>query len=146
MCVKCECMSLSDAPVPKPKNYEKWKNSMMLHLEAISDEMIYVINEGPIKIRQLKQVTEVSDGRKASDKEDGSEDMAASDSGHVARGSIMYEDKPRELWTSEDAKRHRLDGQARNIIIRSTPEHIQCKLWGAKTAKVAWQLIEEICA
>ena len=25
-------------------------------------------------------------------------------------------------------------------------KHIQCKLWGAKTAKVAWQLIEEICA
>ena len=137
MCVKCACMSLSDAPILKPENYEKWKNNMMLHLEAISDEMIYVINEGPIKIRQLKQVTEVSDGRKASDKEDGSEDAAASDSGRVARGSIMYEDKPRELWTSEDAKRHRLDGQARNIIIRSTPEHIQCKLWGAKTAKVA---------
>ena len=128
MCVKCAYMSLSDAPVLKPENYEKRKNNMMLHLEAISDEMICVINEGPIKIRQLKQVTEVSDGRKALDKEDESEDAAASDSGRVARGSIMYEDKPRELWTSEDAKRHRLDGQARNIIIRSTPEHIQCKL------------------
>ena len=146
MCVKCVDMSLSDAPVLKPENYEKWKNNMMLHLEAISDEMIYVINEGPSKITQLKQVTELSDGRKASDKEDEEEEPPASDSGCVAHGSIMYEDKPRELWTSEDAKRHRLDGQAHNIIIRSTPEHIQCKLWGVKTAKVAWQLIEEICA
>ena len=88
----------------------------------------------------------MSDGTKATDKEDEDDDMPAIDSGCVARGSIVYDDKPRELWTSEDAKRHRLDGQARNIIIRSTHEHIQCKLWGAKTAKVAWQLIEEICA
>ena len=68
MSVKCAGISLSDAPVLKSENYEKWKNNMMLHVESISDEMIYVINEGPIKIRQLKQVTEVSDGRKAADK------------------------------------------------------------------------------
>ena len=97
MFVKCAGMSLSDAPVLKPENYEKWKNNMMLHLEAISDEMIYVINEGPIKIRQLKHVTEVSDGRKATDKEDEDEDPTARDSGRVAQGSIVYEDKPREL-------------------------------------------------
>ena len=97
MCVKCAGMSLSDAPVLKPENYEKWKNNMMLHLEAISDEMIYVINDGPIKIRQLKQVTEVSDGRKASNKEDEDEDLTARDSGCAARGSIVYEDKHHEL-------------------------------------------------
>ena len=144
MCVKCAGMSLSDAPVLKPDNYEKWKNNMMLHLEAISDEMIEVIKNGPIVIQQLKQVMEVSSGRDR-DQSEGSSQTDASTSGR-STGQVIYEPKPRELWTSEDAKRNRLDGQARNIIIRSTPEHIQCKLWGAKTAKVAWQLIEEICA
>ena len=133
-------MSLSDAPILKPENYEKWKNNMMLHLEAISDEMIDVINNGPIVIQQLM---EVSNGRDI-EQSDGSSQTDSSTSGKPA-SQVIYEPKPRELWTSEDAKRNRLDGQARNIIIRSTPEHIQCKLWGAKMAKVAWQLIEEIC-
>ena len=41
---------LGDAPTLKLENYEKWRNNMMLHLEAISDEMVTVINDGPIKI------------------------------------------------------------------------------------------------
>ena len=41
---------LGDAPTLKLENYEKWRNNMMLHLEAISDEMVTVINGGPIKI------------------------------------------------------------------------------------------------
>ena len=44
-------MSLSDAPILKPENYEKWRNNMMLHLEAINDEMIEVIKNGPIVIQ-----------------------------------------------------------------------------------------------
>ena len=58
----------------------------------------------------------------------------------------IYKEKPREICTSEDSKRFWLDGIAGNIIIRSTPEFIQSKLWGSKTAKAAWKLIEEICA
>ena len=127
-------MSLNDAPVLKPENYEKWKNNMLLHLEAISDEMIYVIKNGPIVIRQLKQVLDTSSGKERAQDSSGSSSETT---------TLAYEDKPREQWTSEDAKRYRLDGQARNIIICSTPEHIQCKLWGAPSAKVAWQIIEE---
>lgn len=41
---------LGDAPTLKLENYEKWRNNMMLHLEAISDKMVTVINDGPIKI------------------------------------------------------------------------------------------------
>ena len=41
---------LGDAPTLKLENYEKRRNNMMLHLEAISDEMVTVINDGPIKI------------------------------------------------------------------------------------------------
>ena len=56
-------MSVLDAPVLKPENYEKWKNNMLLHLEAISDEMITVIKEGPIRILQSKTIYLSSDGR-----------------------------------------------------------------------------------
>ena len=120
-------MSLSDAPILKPENYEKWKNNMMLHLEAISDKMIEVIKNGPIVIQQLKQVMEVSNGRDRDPTDEepsgGSSQTDALTSGRPT-GQVVYEPKPRELWTMEDAKRNRLDGQARNIIIRSTPEHI----------------------
>ena len=73
-------MSLSDAPVLKPENYEKWKNNMMLHVEAISDDMIEVIKNGPIIIQQLKQVMEVSSGRDR-DQSEGSSQTDVSTSG-----------------------------------------------------------------
>ena len=116
----------------------------MLHLEAISNEMIEVINNGPIVIQQAKIVTDVSDGRD----EDSARRTSTSETSTSGRatGQIALEEKPRYLWTSEDFKRNRLDGLARNIIIRSTPDHIQCKLWCANTAKEAWQLVEQICA
>ena len=100
---------------------------MMLHLEAISDEMINVIQKGPIRILQKVESYPVSSG-KDKDTEDGS-----SKEGEVRESWV---EKPRSEWTSEEAKRFRLDGQARNIIIRSTPDTIQCKLWGKTSSKV----------
>ena len=107
---------------------------MLLHLEAISDEMIVVLENGTIIIQQVT----ISNGHDKNPED--------SDSEIVTTGQKIYRDKPREIWTSKDSKRFRLDRIARNIIIRSTPGFIQCKLWGSKTAKVAWKLIEEIFA
>ena len=86
-------MSLSDAAIHKPENYEKWKNNMMLHLEAISDEMIEVIKYGPIVIQQFKQVMEVSNGRDRvpTDEEPcvGSSQIGTSTSGRPT-GQVFY--------------------------------------------------------
>ena len=92
---------------------------MMLHLEAISDEMIEVIKNDPIVIQQEKIATDVCDGRD----EDFARRTSTSETSTSGRatGQIALEENPRYLWTSEDFKRNRLDGQARNIIIRSTP-------------------------
>lgn len=116
---------------------------MMLHLEAISDEMIEAIKNNSIVIQQAKIVIDVSDGRD----EDSARRTSTSETSTSGRATsqIALEEKPRYLRTSEDSKRNRLDGQARNIIIRSTPDHIQCKLWCAKMAKEAWKLVEQIC-
>ena len=106
---------------------------MMLHLEAISDEMVTVINDGPIKIEVVS-----SSCPRAND-----DTATPSEKNEVV---IVRKPKDRSEWTSEEAKRFRLDGQARNIIIRSTPDSIQCKLWGAKTAKEAWKMVQDLCA
>ena len=91
---------------------------MMLHLEAISDEMVTVINDGPIKI----EVSSNSFPR-------ANDPTAAHDEKNEC--VVVWKPKDRSEWTSEEAKRFRLDGQARDIIIRSTPDSIQCRLWGA---------------
>ena len=76
----------------------------MLHLEAISDEMINVIQNGPIRILQKQDSYPVSTGRDK-DTEGGS-----SKEGEVRE---TWVEKPRSEWTSEEAKRFRLDGQAK---------------------------------
>ena len=86
--------------------------------------MIYVIKNGPIVIRQLKHALDTSSVKERDQDSSGS---STPDIGIRTTTQIAYEDKHRDLLTSEDAKRFRLDGQACNIIIRSTPEHIQCK-------------------
>ena len=74
-------MNANEVPVLVPENYEQWRNNMLLHLEAISDEMIYVLENVPIVIRQLKLVTEVSDGRREG------EDLTDEESQNSARRS-----------------------------------------------------------
>lgn len=54
----------------QPKHHEKWKYNMMLHLEAICDDLITMIKNGPIKITQAKGGAYlVIDGRDAKAKE-----------------------------------------------------------------------------
>ena len=110
-------MSLSDAPMLKPENYEKWKNNMILHLEAISDEMITVIQDGPIKIQIEKSAFPVSNG-KDREGDTGKDDAETSITPPGSQDKVTLVDKPRSQWTSEEAKRYRLDGQTRNIIDR----------------------------
>ena len=106
---------------------------MMLHLEAISDEMVTVIIDGPIKIEvSCNTFPRANDPTATQDEKN--------------ECVVVKKPKDRSEWTSEEAKRFRLDGQARNIIIRSTPDSIQCKLWGAKTAKEAWKMVQDLCA
>lgn len=124
---------LGDAPTLKLDNYEKWRNNMMLHLEAISDEMVTVVNDGPIKIEVSSSSYPRANDATANQEENN-------------ECVVVRKPKDRSEWTSEEAKRFRLDGQARNIIIRSTPHSIQCKLWGAKTAKEAWKMVQDLCA
>lgn len=55
------------------------------------------------------------------------------------------EPKLGELETAEEAKRFMLDSVARNIIIRTTPNFIQCKLLKCVNVREACNLIQEIC-
>ncbi|KAL6521086.1 hypothetical protein OROGR_017655 [Orobanche gracilis] len=113
---------INKVPMFSVNEFDDWRIRMEAHLAAMHEEMIFVIQEGPIKIMKVNPAARIEGQPHAE----------------------MLE-KDRDQWTTDDRKRANLDNVAKNALYVTLDKGTFSKVKGCKTAKEIWDKLKSIC-
>ncbi|KAL6587807.1 hypothetical protein OROMI_000785 [Orobanche minor] len=102
--------------------FDDWRIRMEVHLAAMHEEMIFVIQDGPIKTMKVNTTARVE-----------------------GQEHDVYVEKDRDQWTADDRKRANLDNVAKNTLFVTLDKDTFSKVKSCKTAKEIWDKLKHIC-
>ncbi|GAB2292592.1 hypothetical protein Dimus_038213 [Dionaea muscipula] len=111
---------ISRVPMFSLDKFDEWKMRMQAHLAATHEDMIEVIEEGPLTI--MKANTDAT-----------------------TCAEVPMVPKPRSQWTAEEKKKHNLDNVAKDIILKTLDSNMFLKIKTCTTAKEIWDKLILIC-
>ncbi|KAL6531971.1 hypothetical protein OROGR_013941 [Orobanche gracilis] len=113
---------INKVPMFSVNEFDDWRIRMEAHLAAMHEEMIFVIQEGPIKIMKVNPAARIE-----------------------GQPHTEMLEKDRDQWTTDDRKRANLDNVAKNALFVTLDKGTFSKVKGCKTAKEIWDKLKSIC-
>ncbi|KAL6535019.1 hypothetical protein OROMI_026393 [Orobanche minor] len=117
-----ETSMINKVPMFSISEFDDWRIRMEVHLAAMHEEMIFVIQNGPIKIMKVNTAARVE-----------------------GQEHDVYVEKDRNQWTVDDRKRANLDNVAMNALFVTLDKGSFSKVKSYKTAKEIWDKLKHIC-
>ncbi|KAL6568829.1 hypothetical protein OROHE_003570 [Orobanche hederae] len=117
-----ETFMINKVPMFSINEFDDWRIRMEVHLIAMHEEMIFVIQDGPIKIMKANTATRVE-----------------------GQEHEVYVEKDHDQWTTNDRKRANLDNIVNNALFVTLDKGTFSKVKSCKTAKEIWDKLKHIC-